>query len=187
MDKRASGAKAVKGKQPRATPHLLDLRGWYVSGTKRLKKHIQLTIEMIDPVFPHCCAQTGELRAADKPRKFGLRTIGIRDLPLHGEAIDLKAIRPRLQCRQCKKVVAAHTGLGRSQKTDPTDRGLGPDIDPRHRMTTRLVRYIQAEAATGTFSEVGQVIGVPEATVRAIFGESRGPSNDKMQLRHLAC
>ena len=182
MHGKAAKAIAVQGKQLRAVPHQLNLDGWYVTGKTRLRTHLRLTIEMVSPVFPHDCSQTGEPSGLDKPRKFGSKTTRLRDLPLHGEYVDLEAIRPRLQCRRCKKVATVHPGLNDGREIDPRRLALGRDIDPSHRMTTRLIRYIQTEAASRTFTEVAKEVGIPEATIRAIFKENRGPANANMMI-----
>ena len=50
-------------------------------------------------------------------------------------------------------------------------------------MTKRLIDYIQVQAATRTFCEVGREVGLPEATVRRIFKENGPPANLAMTIR----
>ncbi len=121
----------------------------------------------IPELCPHCGASCpGVIGHGHKPQIF-------HDLPIHGKIVGILIDRKRYRCRECKKTFL-----------EPL-----PDIDPRRNVTSRLLHYIEENAAGKTFTSLAGEAGVSEATVRRIFHDyfrttEALPSRNTPLVRH---
>lgn len=88
-----------------------------------------------------------------KAYKHGIKTQFYMDLPIHTKRVALKMDRTKYRCKACKVTFL-----------DPT-----PHMDDNHRMTKRLVEYIEQQSLDRTFTDVANETGVVEGTIRTIF------------------
>lgn len=92
----------------------------------------------------------------EKPAyRFGKRTQHYFDLPIHAKRVNLRVRRQRYRCLPCCRIFYDDLPL----------------VDDNRRMTTRLIRHIETEALSKTFTEVAKDIGITEGSVRLIFSD----------------
>jgi transposase len=128
--------------------NVLNLPGWNILETetddRTLILHVQHTLP--PKACPHCGCVANLYGHGGKVQDF-------RDTQMHGKRCILRVSRRRFRCRECLK-----TFLERL-----------PGIDDGHRMTERLVRYIERETLERTHVAVAVELGLHEKTVRLIF------------------
>lgn len=108
--------------------------------------HIFATYDPIPSHCPHC-------QIGISFQEYGTKDQLFMDLPAHGKRVGVIVKRQKYRCKSCER-----TFLERL-----------PDMDERHTMTRRLLRYIQQEALRDTFVRVAENVGVSEGTIRNIF------------------
>jgi transposase len=96
---------------------------------------------------PTMCCPTPDLV------KNGGRHVFYRDLPIHGKNVGIWIDRQRWMCKQCDTTVYQPV----------------PHIHPDHKMTVRLVEYIEKRCLEETFASLSRQLGVSEGNVRLIF------------------
>ena len=128
----------------------LNLPGWNLLGTDADGRDLILRAEIADlpKACPHCGCVANLYGHGGKEQDF-------RDTQMHGKRCILRVSRRRFRCRECLK-----TFLERL-----------PGIDEDHRMTERLVRYIERETLERTHVAVAAELGLHEKTVRLIFND----------------
>lgn len=129
--------------------NILDLEGWIV--LDRLDRPGEYRFIAIPSAEPGACPACG----AANLYRFGKRPELVMDLPMHGRRVGIQAQRRRYRCREC-----LHTFMESL-----------PDVDPKHRATTRLVEWVAQQSLERTFTSVATEIGVSEMTVKRIFEE----------------
>jgi transposase len=100
---------------------------------------------------PHCRVVTPRLAG------HGCKQQIFQDIPAYGKRVSILIDRHRYLCRECGR-----TFLERL-----------PDMDDRHNITKRLLRYIQIKSLTDTFSGLAREIGLNEKTIRLIARDHR--------------
>ncbi len=154
-------SKVTKVTPRRLSEVSLALQGWHITGINSdIPGQYIIEIEMDNPQWERCSNKI-ECEDASQPRRFGSTIVHIRDLPMHGKFVDLQIKRQRYQCKYCKAVSGSIVH----------GKGLGPDIHASHRMTMRLVNYIYDQAASQTFTQVGNNLGLSDITVKKVFFE----------------
>ena len=126
---------------------VLNLPGWRAVRYREYDAQYNISVELTTPSPDRCKCGAGDLE------KFGLRTIVVRDMPIHGKYVGLRIQRQRYRCQLCRKTF--HQTLH--------------NVAPDRRMTMRLADYIGQQSARRTFSEVAREVGVKENTIRNVF------------------
>lgn len=83
----------------------------------------------------------------------GTKRVMYRDLTMHGKHVGLWFERQRYKCKACDRTLYQPL----------------PGISDTHRMTERLVQYIEKNATERTFASLSKEVGLNETTVRNIF------------------
>lgn len=86
-------------------------------------------------------------------QQYGTRETRYMDLPIHAKRVGVYVPRRRFKCNECGHIFI-----------EPL-----PEMDESHRMTKRLVDYIQQESLRRTFTDVANLTGLDEKTIRLIF------------------
>lgn len=108
-----------------------------------------LELEIVAEQSP--CPKCGSIMVAN-----GKKPIDVRDVNLGHQMMGARIVRKRFLCRSCNALVVQRPPL----------------IDVTHRMTDRLVDYIEKEAALRPYAEVADNLGLDRGTVARIFKDS---------------
>lgn len=129
---------------------LLDLPGWVVVGKQLDDSGYLIEAKYLDQ--PDACLKCGVVGAL---YRHGPKPVIYRDSPIRGHAVRVLAQLQRYKCRAC------------------TETFLQPvaGIDPDRRMTTRCIRYIEAQCLRDTFVRLSEHLGCDEKTIRNIAGD----------------
>ncbi len=84
---------------------------------------------------------------------YGVREQRFMDLPIHAKRVGIMVGRRRFKCPACGRIAIEPLA----------------DMDEDHRMSKRLLRFVQSESIRTTFLEVARQCGLDEKTVRDIF------------------
>lgn len=127
--------------------NILNLPDWTINDVNETvdSYKITATYDVVPSGCPHCGFML----------KYRHGTISklFADTPIHGKQVAILAIRERYICQNCGK-----------SYIQPL-----PDVDDRHYMTKRLMRYIEREVFNRTFTALAKDIGVHEKTIRNVF------------------
>ncbi len=105
-----------------------------------LQRLIELSTMSYGSTLSRCTASTaGNARLYRHDINYQLHM----DIPLHGKRTGILVVRRRYQCQTCH-----HSFV------EPL-----PDMHPHHRMTNRLVSYIEQEAGFRTFASIAFDVG----------------------------
>jgi transposase len=86
-------------------------------------------------------------------QKYGSKKQVFVDLPMDGKHVNIVIKRQRYRCGDCQKSFYEKISI----------------MDTRRNMTTRLIKYIQAECPIRTFVSLSQESGVSDKTIRNII------------------
>lgn len=129
---------------------VMNLPGWVVEKYEyhedRLVVYATCSLQA-DPC-PNC-------NFADEVIRFGSQQQTFHDLPYHAKPAEIVVARQRNRCKNCGKTFFQSL----------------PDMDTKHMMTDRLVRFVREQSMKRTFTSIAQDVGVHEKTVRRIFSE----------------
>lgn len=127
--------------------NLLNWSHWVIDLVKENDDY-RISAHLLNPptscIF---CGTVGELRP------YGVREQRFMDLPIHAKRVGILVGRRRFKCHSCGRTFIEPLA----------------DMDEDHRMTKRLLRFVQAESLRITFTEVAHQCGLDEKTVRDIF------------------
>lgn len=131
---------------------IIDLSGWKTIRYKELEHDIVALAELTSDFAGACACSSLEpnlLRSGFTDPYY------VKDIPTRGKRVRLYYRLQRLFCKRCRK---------------STQQTL-PGVDLNHKMTSRLVKYIQRESFDlfRSFSDVADEVGCSEQTVRNIF------------------
>ncbi len=130
-----------------------DLPNWKTGAIRSCRpQHGGLLVEASYIIVPERCPKC---RGAGWLLKHGRKIIDFTDVPSGGKTITIRVDRPRYLCRSCK-----------STSFQPL-----PDMDERHRLTTRCIQFVLIGAVRRPFTSVAREIGVDEKTIRNIVAE----------------
>jgi len=130
---------------------MYDLDGYNVIGRKETSDRITLEVEA-EPLKPLCpCSEGGKL-IVHGPRKLKVRDVNVGRKPVEAH-VTLK----RYQCAGCKKTISQPL----------------PHLDEVHKMTCRLIDYIEWASVERSFSAVAHETGLDRKTVEAVFKRTR--------------
>jgi len=128
---------------------MFDLPEYKVVSRKSEGRDTSLEVEIIGE--PLNCETCDEVMSP-----HGKKPLGVRDVNIGYQRVEATILRIRFRCGKCG-----------SMKTPKP-----PLIHPGHRMTKRLVDYIENEATRRPDSTVARELGLEVKTVRNIFNES---------------
>jgi len=135
------------------------LYGYEITDEEEDEKGIHLTAKILGKPADCECGETWSLN--------GTRDVLVRDVNMGNKRVGVTVTRQRYICPECGQCAIQEM----------------PHIYEGHKMTTRLVEFIQSESAPGTFLEVANKIGIDEGTVRAIHEESVERRIAEMNIR----
>jgi transposase len=148
---------------------IIDLLGWKTIKYKELDHDIIVMAELTTGPDGTCKCP---------PSETELKKSGFTD-PYHVQDIESRGKRFRIyyrlqrwHCKRCKN--SAQQTL--------------PEVDSRHQMTSRLVRYVEQESFDlfRSFSDVADEVGCSEQTVRNIFTRRAKQLGDEANALHRA-
>lgn len=126
---------------------ILDLEGWTVSSAQT--EGDEFIIDATYTVQPSACQKCGVIGGL---YKHGPKPIYIRDSPIRGTPVRIRANAQRYKCRECGGTFIQPLG----------------GIHDEMRMTSRCVRYIEKQSLQDTFTRTADYIGCDDKTVRSI-------------------
>jgi transposase len=129
--------------------NILDLDDWDVTGRRVVDGE-----QIVNACLPHpptACPACGAANLYGHGRRFE----NFRDLTAYGKKTVIRVERRRFKCRQCGQVFSESL----------------PNMDSKHRATTRCVEWVAQQALARPFANVADEIGLNEITVRRIFTE----------------
>lgn len=130
--------------------NLLNWPHWVIDLVEENDHDYRISAHLLNPpaacIF---CGTVGELRP------YGVREQRFMDLPIHAKRVGILVGRRRFKCHSCGRI-----------SIEPL-----ADMDETHRMSRRLMSFIQAESLRRTFTDVADLCGLDEKTVRLIFKE----------------
>lgn len=128
--------------------NLLNWSHWVIDLVEETDSDYRISAHLLNPpaacIF---CGTTGDLRP------YGVREQRFMDLPIHAKRTGVLVGRRRFKCHSCGRTFIEPLA----------------DMDEDHRMTRRLVAYIEEQSLNRTFTDVADLVGVDEKTVRLIF------------------
>lgn len=128
--------------------NLLNWPHWVIDLVEENDHDYRISAHLLSlPVACPLCGTIGVLRP------YGVREQRFMDLPIHAKRVGILVGRRRFKCQSCGRIAIEQL----------------PDMDEAHRMTKRLLRFVQAESLRITFAEVARQCGLDEKTVRDIF------------------
>lgn len=130
--------------------NLLNWIHWVVDLVEENDHDYRISAHLLElPTACIFCGTVGELHP------YGTREQRFMDLPIHAKRTGILVGRRRFKCHSCSRTFIEPLA----------------DMDEDHRMTKRLLRFVQAESLRITFTEVAHQCGLDEKTVRLIFKE----------------
>ena len=129
--------------------NFLNLPKWEVTSVKESANdyRVEATYSETPTYCPRCHHQFPKLY------RHGTREQLLMDLPSNGKRVGIVLDRVRFRCQECEQTFLQPL----------------PDVDEGRQMTRRLVRYIEEQSVTRTFTAVAGDVGVDEKTVRNLF------------------
>lgn len=131
--------------------NILGWENWDV--TKGREKGPDYRFEAEYQERPDVCPRCGTESPSVESK--GIQEVHVRDLKIHGKRVGIDVRKRRWLCKECRKTFTEQP----------------PEIDPRRRMTTRLVEALERESFRQPFTALADEYGVGEGTVREIFNE----------------
>ena len=125
---------------------ILDLPNYVIESTQNDGPDRCIKVRLLAP-HPYCP------KCSKKANKHITKTQFFMDLPIHSKRVALKVDRVKYRCKACRVTFL-----------DPI-----PHMDSNHRMTRRLVEYIEDQSLNRTFTDIASEVGVVEGTIRTIF------------------
>lgn len=125
---------------------ILNLPGYEIESTQNDGPDMCIEVRLLVP-HPFCP------QCSERAYRHGVKTQFFMDLPIHNKRVALKMDRAKYHCQACRVTFL-----------DPI-----PYMDDSHRMTRRLVEYIEEQSLNRTFTDVASETGIVEGTVRTIF------------------
>ena len=130
--------------------NLLNWPHWVIDLVEENEHDYRISAHLLSvPAVCIFCGTAGELRP------YGVREQRFMDLPIHAKRTGILVGRRRFKCHSCGRTFIEPLA----------------DMNEGHRMTKRLLRFVQAESLRITFTEVAHQCGLDEKTVRLIFKE----------------
>lgn len=128
--------------------NILNLPAWLVLAIKEADHDYHITAQVSNPpsYCPHCGAVANLQGYGGKEQLY-------LDLPIQMKRVGILVRRKRYRCKECGRTFLE----------------VLPDMDEDHLMTRRLVEYIEEQSLNRTFTDVADLVGVDEKTVRLIF------------------
>ena len=116
---------------------ILDLPSYEIESTQNDGPDMCIKVRLLTPhsYCPKCSKQA---------YKHGIKRQFFMDLPIHNKRVALRINRAKYHCQACKVTFL-----------DPI-----PHMDSGHRMTRRLVEYIEDESLNRTFTDIANEVGV---------------------------
>lgn len=134
--------------------NILNWKDWTIIAVNEHEHDYEIVAERIP--LPPACPRCGVVAAAGGQAPYvgyGGKSQLYLDLPVHAKRAGIRAQRRRFKCKHCGKTFF-----------EPY-----PEMDEMHHMTRRLVRHIEEQSLNRTFTDVADLVGVDEKTVRLIF------------------
>ena len=131
--------------------NFLGMDGW--NPLTRMENEHDMIVPAEYVVAPAVCVRCGVVEP--RLKKHGVQEQLFMDTPNQGKRVGIRVRRQRYKCYDCGGTFQQEL----------------PDMDDKHHMTKRLVRYVERRSIERTFKEVSVDIGVDEKTVRNIFRE----------------
>lgn len=130
----------------------IDIPGYQVIDTIEEDTVYRITVSVASIVVPKSCIKCHHTDLI----KSGTSNITIADLPKHGKSVKLIIKRRRYRCKSCKTSMSE----------------VLPNIDENHRMTNRLMTFINERISIDTPSQIARTVHLNETTIRNIIKES---------------
>lgn len=128
--------------------NLLNWPHWVIDLVEENEHDYRISAHLLNlPTACTLCGTVGDLRP------YGVREQRFMDLPIHAKRVGILVGRRRFKCHACGRIAIEPLA----------------DMDEDHRMSKRLLRFVQSESLRITFSEVARQCGLDEKTVRDIF------------------
>ncbi len=128
------------------THDAIDIEGLEISETVRTPGQYTFIANLIDGVPRPCCDSPTLTRWNSPERRF-------RDVKQNENFVEVVCYPQRYMCSSCKRTVCEEV----------------PGLHDEHRMTARLVDYINKEAGRRTFAKIAREVGISESTARLVF------------------
>jgi transposase len=128
--------------------NLLNWPHWVIDLVEENDHDYRISAHLLNPPTScTLCGTVGDLRP------YGVREQRFMDLPIHAKRVGILVGRWRFKCHSCGRIAIEPLA----------------DMDEEHRITKRLLRFVQSESLRITFAEVARQCGLDEKTVRDIF------------------
>jgi transposase len=128
--------------------NLLQWPNWTIVDVAEDQRDIHITAHPNNsPELCLHCGTTGELQ------QFGKRDHLYLDIPIRGKRVGIHVPRQRWRCKACRRTFYEAI----------------EEMHPIHRMTKRLVTYIEQQSLPKPFVTLADEVGVNETTIRNIF------------------
>lgn len=129
----------------------LNLPAFVILDTQQDEHDLHFFLETVSqPSLCPCCGSiNGDLVG------YGRDIQIFMDTPMYGKRLGLHINRRRMKCRDCNATFF-----------EPL-----PDMHEKHRVTKRLMEYIERRVLSETFTRIANDVGLDESTIRAIFSE----------------
>lgn len=132
---------------------VVDWPDWRIKRVHRpTRGSPDLVVEAVYERTPRRCPKCSDRGCL---QGHGHKITKFRDVPVKKTPVVIQVYRSRYRCVSCF-----------ATSLQPLD-----DMDSRYRMTHRLIRFIQTEAAKRPFTEIAARTGVHEKTIRRIVGD----------------
>jgi transposase len=128
--------------------NLLNWPHWVIDLVEENEHDYRISAHLL--TFPPACPLCGTITQL---RPYGVREQRFMDLPIHAKRVGILVGRRRFKCSACGRIAIEPLA----------------DMDEDHRMSKRLLHFVQAESLRITFTEVARQCGLDEKTVRDIF------------------
>lgn len=128
--------------------NLLNWPHWVIDLVEENDHDYRISAHLLS--LPTACPLCGTIGVL---RPYGTREQRFMDLPIHAKRVGILVGRRRFKCQSCGRIAIEQLA----------------DMDEAHRMTKRLLRFVQSESLRITFTEVARQCGLDEKTVRDIF------------------
>lgn len=131
--------------------NILNWPGWEVTKSQEGKHDMRLHAVCLRT--PHACTHCGAGKLLSRIQRHGVKEQEFMDAPVRGKRVGILVRRSRFKCLDCGRTFL-----------QPLE-----EMHPGHRMTNRLVAYLEEQSLARTFAAVSRDVGLDEKTVRIVF------------------
>jgi transposase len=128
--------------------NLLNWPHWVIDLVEENDQDYRISAHLL--TLPAACPLCGTISIL---HPYGVREQRFMDLPIHTKRVGILVGRRRFKCPACGRIAIEPLA----------------DMDETHRMSKRLLHFVQSESIRTTFLEVARQCGLDEKTVRDIF------------------